>query len=57
MDEFKKEELAEITKKLISMSFVLNSYCEYYEKIEEVGSLIEFSEMIYITSKKLFDLL
>lgn len=57
MDELKEEKLAEIARKLTGMSFVLNSYCEYYENIEELSNLIEFSGIMYQTSRELFDLL
>ena len=57
MDNLKEEKLSEIASKLIGMSFVLNSYCEYYENIEELGNLVEFSAIMHKTSKELFDLL
>jgi len=57
MDELKEEKLSEIARKLTRMSFVLNSYCEYYESIEELRNLIEFSDTMYQTSRELFDLL
>lgn len=57
MDELKEEKLPEIARKLKSMTFVLRSYCEYYEKIGELGNLIEFSDIMYQTSRELFDLL
>lgn len=56
MDELKEEKLSEIARKLTGMSFVLNSYCEYYENIEELGNLIELTGIMYQTSKELFDL-
>lgn len=56
MDDLKEEKLSEIARKLTGMSFVLNSYCEYYENIEELGNLIELTGIMYQTSKELFDL-
>lgn len=57
MDELKKEKLSEIARKLTGMTFVLNSYCEYYENIEELSNLIELSGIMHQTSRELFDLL
>lgn len=57
MDELKEEKLSEIARKLTGMTFVLNSYCEYYENIEELGNLIELSGIMHQTSRELFDLL
>lgn len=57
MDELKEEKLSEIARKMKGMTFVLRSYCEYYENITELGNLIEFSEIMHKTSRELFDLL
>lgn len=57
MDELKEEKLSEIARKMTGMTFVLRSYCEYYENIVELGNLIELSEIMHKTSHELFDLL
>lgn len=57
MDELKEEKLSEIARKLTGMTFVLNSYCEYYENIEELSNLIEITGIMHQTSRELFDLL
>lgn len=58
MNGTEEKKLTDLACKLYSMTFVLKGYCENFdEEIPEISNLIEFSEILHKTSKKLFDLL
>lgn len=58
MDEEIKKELSELVNKLSSMTFILNAYCENFEEdIDEIGYLVEFSQIMYKTVNNLYELL
>jgi len=56
MNDEESEKLQEIARKLCSMTFILNGYCENFEGIVEISNIIEFTEILHKASEKLFDL-
>lgn len=58
MNDIEYEKLSAIANQLNSMTFVLKSCCENFEqKIPEFAKLYEFSQILYNTSCKIYDLL
>jgi len=56
MDDEESRKLQEIARKLFSMTFILNGYCENFDGVIEVSNIIEFTEVLHKTSRELFDL-
>jgi hypothetical protein len=58
MNDEEYEKLSTIARQLISMTFVLKSYCEYFEQnIPEFAKLSDFAVILDEVSNKLFDIL
>jgi hypothetical protein len=58
MNDTEYENLSSIASQLISMTFILKCYCEYFEQdIPEFAKLIDFMIILNKTCNKLFDIL
>lgn len=54
----KEKELSQLTGKLLGMTFILKAYCDNLDdKMSEASNLQDFSNILYVTSSELFDLL
>ncbi len=58
MNEAEYEKLSEIARRLSSMTFVLNGYCENFEQdMPEFANLTNFTKMLNKVSEELYGLL
>ncbi len=55
MNEEETKRLSKIACKLSGMTFVLKGYCENFEEISQLSNLVEFSDILHLTSNQLFD--
>ena len=56
MNEEETKRLSKIACKLSGMTFILKGYCENFEEISQLSNLVEFSDILHLTSNQLFDL-